>query len=271
MARQQGATGKKTRVAVVCPDDIHTRQTIERCEREGWAEFIRVEGEPAQAARTAVAAVRSGQADVLMKGLISSDILLRAILDKTCGLLPEGNVLSHIAVAEIPSYHKMLMLSDVAVIPYPTERQMEAMVKSCAAVCRKFGTERPKAALIHCNEHTSEKFPVTLAYRELKEKAAQGMFGDLLADGPMDVKTACDARSAQIKEIESTVSGDADILLFPDIEAGNTFYKTITTLAGARTACMLTGTFAPVVMPSRADTAEAKHASLALACVMAAR
>lgn len=259
--------GKKPCVAVVCPEDEHTRVVMERFEREQLATFLSFSGDPQQAAREAVAAVRSGEAQVLMKGLVSTDVLLRAILDKQQGLLLPGSVMSHVALCEIPDYHKLLLCSDVAVIPRPTLKQFDAMVRYDLDLCRQLQPNTPRIALLHCNEHVSEKFPVTLDYEQLKANAREGVYGNVVIDGPMDVKTACDAESARIKGMDASVAGDADIAIFPDIEAGNTFYKTITHFAHARTACMLTGTTAPVVLPSRSDSSECKYYSLALACL----
>lgn len=124
-------------------------------------------------------------------------------------------------------------------------------------------------ALIHCTEKVSEKFPLTLSYEELKANAAKGAYGEVEMSGPMDVKTACDAESGAIKGIVSPVVGKANCLIFPDIEAGNTFYKTLTLFGGATVAGMLVGTSAPVVVTSRADTADSKFYSLATACLKA--
>ena len=124
-------------------------------------------------------------------------------------------------------------------------------------------------ALIHCTEKTNAKFAHTLSYAELRQRAAEGRYGRMLIDGPMDVKTACDSESARIKGLTSEVTGNADILIFPNIEAANTFYKTITLFAGATTAGMLCGAVAPVVIASRADSAEAKMCSMLMACSLA--
>lgn len=286
--------GGKRRVAVVCPDDGHTREVIRRAldegiadvtlvnggESDGWAEDlarlfagrVSVDGTPDadSAARRAVQLVRSGQADVLMKGRINTDNLLRAVLNKERGLLMQGHVLSHITVASIPAYHKLLLFADAAVIPAPTLEQFEAITGYGVSVCRRLGIQQPRVALIHCTEKVSEKFPHTLSYVRLREEASAGRFGNVLMDGPMDVKTACDAESAAVKGLSSPVAGNADMLVFPDIQAGNTFYKTVSLFACAEMAGMLCGTVRPVVVSSRADTAESKFNSLVLACTQAA-
>ena len=266
--------GIRRRVAVVCPNDPHTEYVILRSLREEIAEFllvtdvdhienaqrlhsaspdfVRVYQAPSsdEAAALAVQLVRTGEADILMKGLINTDNLLRAVLKKEKGLLPPGGILSHVSIAQIPLYHKLLFFSDAAVIPYPSLEQFRAMIKANVDICRKLGHEQPRVALIHCSEKVSEKFPCTA-----------------FVDGPMDAKTACDAHSGEIKGISSPVVGNADIMIFPDIEAGNTFYKTLSLFGDANMACMLTGTTAPVVVPSRADSGNSKFYSLALACL----
>lgn len=283
----------RRRVAVAEPADGHTREVIMRGLREGLADFLLVADarcrEEADAigrdyphnvsvyyadddvtvARKAVALVKAGCADVLMKGTLNTDVLLRAVLDKECGLMLPGSVLSHVTAAQIPSYGKLLLFSDAAVIPRPTTEQFAAMIRYTTGVFSKISGGTPRMALIHCTEKTSEKFPHTISYAEIRKQAEEGAYGDVLIGGPMDIKTACDAESGKIKGICSPVVGNADILIFPNIEAGNAFYKTITLFAGALTAGMLCGTSAPVVVASRADSSESKYCSLILACATA--
>ena len=141
------------------------------------------------------------------------------------------------------------------------------MLRYDLEVCRRMGIEAPRVALIHCTEKVNEKFPHTLDYVTLKERAAAGAYGNMYLDGPMDVKTACDAHSGEVKGISSPVVGHADLLIFPNIESGNTFYKTVSLFGDANMAGMLRGTVSPVVVPSRADSGNSKYYSLALACV----
>lgn len=277
------------RVALVCPDDTHTQYVIERGLQEGIARFSLYGGpgvlpaierlaeqragdvsitrcaSPDDAARQAVWAVREGRADVLMKGTINTDNLLRAVLDKEAGLLQPGSVLTHVAIASLPVAPGLIVFTDAAVIPQPTTEQLDAMLRRAVETSRQLGTERPRVALLHCTEKTSPKFPVTLSYGELVRRALQGCYGPVDVGGPMDVRTALDASSARLKRIASPVAGRADVLVFPDIEAANTFYKTITLLGCGPVAGMLCGTVAPVVVASRADSGESKLCSLAVA------
>lgn len=262
--------GVSKRVAAVCPTDESSRQALAEAERQGIATpLVFQAANPADAARQAVEAVRNGKADVLMKGFVNTDVLLRAILDKEKGILRKGRVMTHIAMAQLPGYPKLLLFTDAAVIPHPTQEQRAAQLTYVAQFCHRMGIETPRISLIHCSEKVDAKnFPYTASYIELKEKAAQGAFGHCIVDGPLDLKTSCSAHSLAVKGIESAIAGKADALIFPDIEAGNLFYKTITLFCQAQTAGVLQGTDVPVVLPSRGDTAESKFLSLCLACLL---
>lgn len=281
----------RKRVAVVCPNDPHTEYAVLKALKAGIATFILVPdekhtacseaihrqypqeteicvaGTPDEAAAQAVQIVKKGEADILMKGLINTDNLLRAVLHKETGILPKGEVLTHITVTHIPTYPKLLVFSDAAVIPQPTLAQFKAIIRYAVHTSQSCGVEEPRIALLHCSEKINPKFQVTLDYVELKECALRGEFGRVQMDGPMDVKTACDIQSGNIKGMTSPVVGNADILIFPDIEAGNTFYKTITLFAGADMAGILRGPICPVVVTSRSDSGLSKYYSLALACL----
>lgn len=281
----------KRRVAVVCPHDQHTIQVVDKCLQDALARVILICSEPSEwanrlsrsgnpdvevimtdsadhAAQVAVEQVRSGRADVVMKGTINTDNLLHAVLNKEHGLLQPGRVLTHLTAAEMPAYHKLIFFSDAAVIPQPELRQLDAMVRYDVATLRKLHITHPKIALIHFTEKVNPKFPNTIFYEQLKRMNADGEYGEnVTIEGPMDVKTACDRHSAEIKHIESAVAGDADLLIFPDLVAANTFYKSISCFAGATMAGIICGADAPIVIPSRADSAMSKFYSLALACI----
>lgn len=225
--------------------------------------------DPQEVAAKAVALVKADEADIIMKGLVNTDVLLRAILHKETGILPVGRVLTHIAVAQLPRYSKLLFFTDAAVIPFPTQEQRMAQVDYVVDLCHRFGIASPKVSLIHCSEKTDARhFPYTEGYAEIIDKGRRGHFGVCEIDGPLDLKTSCDLHSMQVKHIDSPLQGQADALIFPDIEAANVFYKSITLFAGAQTAGILQGTLAPVVLPSRGDDAKSKYDSLALAALI---
>ena len=280
------AMGRRWRVAVVCGTDRATLEALMRGTAEGFIEpwlFIpenfnlkNLPGEvttnpffhiiPADsdeaAARAAVAMARRGEADLLMKGLIHTDTLLRAVLNKEEGILPRGRLLTHIAAAELPGYPRLLFFSDAAVIPYPTHEQRVQQVAYMIETCHAFGIEEPRIALIHCAETASEKFPHTMGYAEIAERAARGEWGRAIVSGPLDFRTSCDAVALATKGISSPIAGSADGLILPDIEAGNLLYKVLPLFAGAKMAGMLKGPQCPVVLSSRADDAETKYRSL---------
>ncbi len=283
---------RRKRVAVVCAKDSHTEYAVSRALDEGIAEFLMIGDskiveqfpalkrharyvetlhieDPDEAAREAVRIVRTGEIDILMKGIINTDNLLHAILDKEKGLLPKGKVLTHLSIVEIPTYDKLLFFSDAAVIPRPTLQQRIEMIWYAIASCRKFGIAQPRIALIHFTEKVSAKFPNSLDYVNIVELAEAGEFGDVIIDGPLDVRTACEQASGDIKGIVSPINGQADVLIFPNIESGNAFYKSVALFAKAEMAGLLQGPICPVVLPSRSDSGLSKYNSIAMACLQA--
>ncbi len=261
--------GDRKRVAVVSASDASTRYAVEKGKEMGFIEPIYIDGDDKEAsARQAVALCRNGKADILMKGLINTDVLLRAILDKEKGIIRPGHVLTHVAMAEIPKYEKLLFFTDAAVIPVPTPAQRRQQIHYMNYVCHAMGIEEPRISLIHCAEKVSAKaFPYTTDYLEIIAEAQTGCFGHCIIDGPLDLKTSLDAVSLHEKGIHSIIDGQADALIFPDIVAGNVFYKTLTLFAYAKTAGVLQGTLCPCVVSSRADSPDSKYYSLALAAL----
>lgn len=281
---------KRKRIAVVCANDPNTEYAITRALSEGIAEFLMI-GDSAilqkyptlkqypdlvsaihiensdEAAREAVRIVREGGADILMKGIINTDNLLHAILDKEKGLLPKGKILTHLAVMQIPTYNKLLFFSDAAVIPRPTLQQRIEMIWYAIHTCHHFGIERPRISLIHCTEKVSAKFPHSLDYVNIVELAEAGEFGNVIIDGPLDVRTSCERASGNIKGIVSPIDGQADVLIFPNIESANAFYKSVSLFADAEMAGLLQGPVCPVVLPSRSDSGLSKYYSIAMACL----
>lgn len=259
-------SGQKHRIAAICVNDEATRESLRLAEEAGLAEAIYVnDADPTVAAANAVAMVRRGEADILMKGLIGTDQLLRTILNKETGLLPKGNVMTHMVMAELERYHKLLFMTDVAVIPYPTHEQRIEQVRYAAQICRNMGIEEPRIALLHCAEHGGKQFPFVDGYAEIIQKAEAGDFGPCRVDGPMDLKCACSPEALQAKGMHSSLEGNADVLVLPDLEAGNILYKALTFLVESKTAGILCGTQCPVILPSRGDSAEVKFNSILFA------
>lgn len=220
-------------------------------------------------ARKAVKMVKSGEADILMKGLVNTDVILRAILDRENGLLPRGNVLTYNAALEIPGYHKLLFFSDPAVIPYPNLEQRKAMIKYAIDTCRKFGIERPKIALIHATEVANSKIQFMDDYLEIMQLWRAGEFGDVIIDGPLDIFISLDTERGSIKNVPTPLLGDADVVIFPDFSSANVFYKGLAVFAGAEMGGLLQGTEKPCVLTSRSDSTLSKFYSIAIACILA--
>ena len=217
----------------------------------------------------AVRMVKEGEADILMKGLVNTDVLLRAILDKEKGILPHGKVLTYNAAIEIPTYHKLVFFSDPVVIPSPNLIQRTAMIKYAIQTAYKFGIPKPKIALIHATEIANPKIHYMQDYLDIMQMWRDGEFGDVIMDGPLDIFLALDKERGSIKNVPTPVLGDADILIFPNFESANCFYKGLSLFAGAEMGGLLQGTEKPVVLTSRSESINSKFYSIAMACIIA--
>ena len=217
--------------------------------------------------------VRDGDADVLMKGLIGTDKYMHLILDKEKGLLPRGAVLTHITVLEVPAYQKthgkLLIVSDVAIIPAPDLPTKVKIVGYAVDAAHTFGIEKPKVALLAANEKVSERMPATTDAAIISKMAERGQIKGAIVDGPLALDVALSREACEIKGLDSAVEGDADVLIFPNIETGNVFYKSATILGGASLAAVVVGASAPCILTSRADSEESKYYSIALGCRLA--
>lgn len=221
-----------------------------------------------QAVAQAVQMIREGQGDFLMKGLCSTDKFLRAILNKETGLLPPKGTLTHCTTLEIPSYHKLLFVGDVAVIPAPDIKQKQIIMECLVKTAKAVGVQTPKVALIAATEQVLASQPATIDAALLAKMAERGQIKGCVADGPLALDVAIDQESVQIKGLVSPVAGDADCLLFPNIESGNVFYKANSKLVqGVRQAGILVGAKVPCVLSSRADSIDTKLNSIAIAAM----
>ena len=221
-----------------------------------------------QAVAQAVQMIREGQGDFLMKGLCSTDKFLRAILNKETGLLPPKGTLTHCTTLEIPSYHKLLFVGDVAVIPAPDIKQKQIIMECLVKTAKAMGVETPKVALIAATEQVLASQPATIDAALLAKMAERGQIKGCVADGPLALDVAIDQESVEIKGLVSPVAGDADCLLFPNIESGNVFYKANSKLVqGVRQAGILVGAKVPCVLSSRADSIDTKLNSIAIAAM----
>ncbi len=215
-----------------------------------------------------VEVLRNGGADVIMKGLVSTSSFLHAILDRETGIRGRG-VLSHVAVFEVPAYHKLLLLTDAAMNIAPNFEMKIAMLKNIMIVAGSLGITKPKATYVCAKEVPYEKMPCTMEAARMKELAEKGEFGEIIFDAPLAMDLAVSKDACRIKRVESPVGGDADILLLPDIEAANVLYKTLIFLAEGELGAVIMGAQYPVVLTSRADSAESKLCSIVLSGIVA--
>ena len=216
----------------------------------------------------AVSMVREGKGDFLMKGLCSTDKFLRAVLNKESGLLPPKGTLTHCTTLEIPAYHKLLFVGDVAVIPAPDIKQKQIIMECLVKTAKAVGVNMPKVAIIAATEQVLTSQPATIEAAMLAKMVDRGQIKGCIADGPLALDVAIDKESVEIKGLVSPVAGDADCLLFPNIESGNVFYKANSKLvAGVRQAGILVGAKVPCVLSSRADSIDTKLNSIAIAAL----
>ncbi|MCR5776533.1 MAG: phosphate butyryltransferase [Lachnospiraceae bacterium] len=225
--------------------------------------------DPVEAAHEAVKLVHDGGADMYMKGLISSKDFLKSILDKEVGLRT-GKKLSHVCVFEIKGIEQLLFLTDVAFQTYPTLEDKVDIIANTVEVANACGIENPKVAPLAAVEVVNPKMPVTVEAAELVKMNEEGKITGCIVDGPLSLDMAISREACEHKgALDRKIVGDADILLFPDIHAGNIAYKFIVHTTEFLNGCILTGTKAPAILTSRSDSTETKLNSIALASVVA--
>jgi phosphate butyryltransferase len=213
------------------------------------------------------AMVNRGEAHFLMKGLVGTASFMKAILDKEKGL-GTGRLLSHVAVFEVPSYPRLLMVTDAAINIAPTLIEKAQIIRNAVAVAHSLRIELPKVACLAAVEKVyPEKMPATLDCASLSMMARRGQIRGAVVDGPFGLDNAVSEESARVKGVDSEMAGKVDVLLCPNVEVGNAVYKTLTAFTDAKCAAIVVGTKAPVVLTSRADSHETKLASIALGVV----
>lgn len=284
---------RKYRIAVAWAQDPNTVSAINKAVNQGFAEvlmigntkeilklchslsinpenFSVIEAEnETRASQEAVRLVKSGEADIVMKGLVGTDKFLKAVLDKENGLMLPGATLTYVGALGIPAYHKLLFITDPAVIPFPNLDQKVAMAEYAIEMALNFGIEKPKVALIGASEKVSRHFENSVDYAVMCKMAERGQIKNCIMDGPLDIFLACDKSSIAIKGIETPVDGDADILLFPSLESSNPFYKGLMLFGKGEIGGIIRGTSKPVVLMSRSESEKSKYFCIALACLMA--
>jgi phosphate butyryltransferase len=222
------------------------------------------------AAALAVRRIVEGRADFLLKGQLDTKKYLKAVLDKSAGVVPEGGVLSHVTVAAMPTYPKPLLFTDVAIHIAPDAQDKIRIVANAVAVARRLGIARPKVAMIAAVEKINPKIPSTTDADAVVQAARAGAFPDAVVEGPYDLYIATSAEAARIKGVRGEVCGDADVLVFPGLDAGNVFYKAIQRFVpDSWNAGVVAGARFPVLLPSRADSARSKRMSILVAAWLA--
>ena len=288
--RVKGTPNKRLAVAVA--EDPHTIEAVGRAVKENLVHAtltgdekaikkvaaeakvdvklfeILHEPDKGKALMLAIGLVREKKADFLMKGLLDSSLYIRGIIDKEKGLLPPGKLLSHVSVIQVPAWKKLIVCGDVAVIPAPDLEAKIAILNYAIGVAHKLEIEKPKAVLLSAVEKVNPKMPSTTESAIIAKMADRGQIKGAIVDGPLALDVAFSEESARIKGLVSPVAGDADILVFPSIEAGNIFFKTCTYLAKAELGAVVAGANCPCVLTSRGDSEDTKFYSIALASLL---
>lgn len=287
------ARKRKHRVAVAWAQDPNTISAVTRSIQDGFIDALMIGSKTeiiktcrkhnidpgifrivdidndAEAASEAVRMTRSGEAEIVMKGLVGTDKFLKAVMDRESGIMIPGAVLSYTCAIQVTGYHKLIFVTDPAVIPYPDLDQKTAMAEYAIEMAGRFGIGMPRVALIGASEKPSHHFHYSDDFTVMCRMAKEGRFGKCIMDGPLDLFLACDRESVAIKGVDTPVGGDADILVFPSLESCNPFYKSLMLFADGELAGIIRGTQKPVVLMSRSESEKSKYYCIALSCLMA--
>ncbi|MFO8062187.1 MAG: bifunctional enoyl-CoA hydratase/phosphate acetyltransferase [bacterium] len=221
-----------------------------------------------EASEKAVELARNNKADAILKGSVSSTVFLRPMLSKETGIVKKGSLVSHISVFSVKHYHKFLILSDVAVNITPDLSEKVKITANAIDLAHYLDIEKPKVAILAAAESVNPKMQSSMDASVISKMGERGVFGEAIVEGPMAMDLAVSKESCEEKNFKSPVGGDADIIITPDINAGNILYKALAKLCKADLAAVLSGTEVPVVLTSRGDTAQVKYDSLLLALMM---
>jgi phosphate butyryltransferase len=269
-----GAVSRAVDAGIVKATLVGDEATIKKvCLEEGIdvAKFeIVQENDEQRAASLAVKLINEGKGDILMKGLVTTDKYMRAILNKENGLMPGPKAtLSHVGVMQVPAYHKLLVCCDMAIVPLPDLKQKTEFIGFTVKVAKTLGIDKPKVALVAATEQVSAAIPACAEAAIIAKMSDRGQIKGAIVDGPLAIDVAIDKEAAHIKKLTGEVAGDADCLVFPNIECGNAFYKACTKFAGAELAAMVVGAKVPCILTSRGDSEQTKLYSIALAALSA--
>lgn len=267
-----GAVGKAKKLGIADAILVGNSKKIEKVAEEIGLDLslfeVIDESDGEKACRTAVSLVSSGKADIVMKGIIDTAVIMKQVLDKEIGLR-SGKIISHVAVFSAPTYEKIFIVTDAAMNISPDLNQKMEILENAVTFAHSLDIEDPKVAVICAREKVSPKMEATIHAKELEEMNRNGKITGCTVAGPLALDNAISKEAAIHKGIESPVAGEADILLVPAIEAGNVLYKSLTFFAEAKNAGLIIGTKAPIVLTSRSDSEEAKLYSIALGVLAA--
>jgi len=280
------------RIAVVGAHDPQVLSAVAQAQREGMVEATLVgdwpaieaysaqtgvdltgatlfhEPDPRQAARRVVDLARAGQADVVVKGQIKTGDLLSVALNRHTGIRGR-DLLSHVGIFELPGVDRLVYLSDSGVVVYPDLYQKLEIINNVVKVAHLFGVPEPKVAILAASDTVHPKIPASIDALALSKMAEQGWVEDAVVDGPLGLELAISPRAAELEESESPIAGRADVLIVPNVEAGNIVAKGLLYFARARMAGLVVGAKVPIIISSRADSAETRYLSLAMAVILA--
>jgi len=279
------STDRPRRVAVISAEDARVLEAVAKARREGVVEPVlignkegivrllkdagedtvryRIIDEPngSEAAYLAIEMIRNGSADFLMKGSIHTSVILKTILNKERGL-PVDGLMSSLCILEIPKYHKLLAITDGAIVIQPDLNQKKLMIENTVRTLRAMGYERPKVAALTATESVSPRIQDTLDAAMLKEMNQRGEIPDCVVEGPISLDLALDREACRTKGFKSEVGGDADLVLAPNITAANALIKSLRLMGGAESANLVLGSKVPIVLTSRGASVKTKYLSL---------
>lgn len=278
---------EKRRVAVTPAQDEHTLEAICQAYHDGMVEPVLIGDEPAirailetlgesldglaiihvedpaESIQRAADMARNGEVDCIMKGKTETGPLMKVLVNKEHGIR-KNDTMSLLAFMESPNYHKVFAITDVGLLTYPTKEQKKAAIVNAVEAFHALGVETPKVAVLAAVEKVNPKMKETVEAREIREEGVDGC----IIEGPISYDLAMDPQSARLKGYESPVAGDADILVVPDIVSGNVAAKTVTVIGGGRTGGVVLGAQVPVLLVSRAASADDKYMSIVLAALV---
>ena len=280
----------KRKVAVVPAQDEHTLEAISHAYRDGMVEPVLIGDEPkireilaqigtdadkmtiihvedpTEAIQKAADMARDGEVDCIMKGKTETGALMKVLVNRERGIR-KNDTMSLLAFMESPNYHKVFAITDVGLLTYPSKDQKKAAIQNAAEAFHALGVEQPKVAILAAVEKVNPKMKETVEAAEIKEEGVEGC----IIEGPISYDLAMDPASAPIKGYVSPVAGDADLLVVPDIVSGNIAAKTITVIGGGRTGGVVLGAKVPVLLVSRAASADDKYMSIVIAALVGSK